>query len=165
MKKAAALVLSCIALASCAGPQPTELAGTKQLPKDWLSLSADDSKVKSLDKPTQSLLQATRDLMAAERNGSAYRFYGQYSPKTLAVMESANRAANEAYLTSTRVLQNNLTPELYSTAETANEANWDWYSVTNTDNRSLRDDWARFWLVDQPSRLSPYPIESTTGNP
>jgi hypothetical protein len=33
------------------------------------------------------------------------------------------------------------------------------YAVTNNDNlRKANNDWNRFWLMDRPSRLSPYPI-------
>jgi hypothetical protein len=159
------VLVASLALAACAGPQPSKLIGANELPADWLMLPPGDWRVKTLDAPTQQLLSTTKKLMAAERNTSAYRFYNKYSASTIAAMESANRAADQSYLAASKTLQRNLTPELYSTATTKDEANWDWYQVTNQNLRMVGDDWARFWLVDRPSYLSPYPIVNTTGNP
>lgn len=161
----ASSVSAILLLASCAGPQPTTLTGSDELPSDWLALSANDGKVKALDASTQELLATTRKLMEAERRTAEYKSSGKYSESTQTAMANACRAADSAYLASDGVFQRNLTPELYSTAETHNSANWDWYKVTNEDMRMVGDDWARLWLVDRPSYLSPYPIVNTTGNP
>jgi hypothetical protein len=161
----ASCVSTLLLLVSCAGPQPTTLTGSDELPKDWLALSGNDGKVQSLDPSTQELLATTRKLMEAERRTAEYKSSGDYSQSTKTAMANACRAADSAYLASNAVLQRNLTPELYSTASTKDEANWDWYQVTNQDLRMVGDDWARFWLVDRPSYLSPYPIVNTTGNP
>jgi len=41
----------------------------------------------------------------------------------------------------------------------------DWAVDRDQDMRSAWSDMGRFWLTDKPSRLSPYPIMPTGGNP
>ena len=62
-------------------------------------------------------------------------------------------------------IKGNLTPEMAGTSETHMDQERDLAVVTNTDWRAFSDDWGRFWLTDQPTALSPYPLVNTGGNP
>jgi hypothetical protein len=59
----------------------------------------------------------------------------------------------------------NLTPELAGTSLTVNEAYMNSTVVGDVNLRQLQDDWARLWLMNEPSSLSPYPIVNTGGRP
>ena len=67
--------------------------------------------------------------------------------------------------TDLKSLTSNLTPELYNTAERPADVDVNWAMNANQDLRSAKNDWGRFWLTDQPSKLSPFPITSTSGQP
>lgn len=58
-----------------------------------------------------------------------------------------------------------LTPELQATAQTPREFHNDFAVMANTNLRGFWDDLARVFYTDHPSRLSPYPITYTGGNP
>ncbi len=147
------------------GPQPTEIAATKQLPADWMKLSETDWRLAALPKLTRDYLAAVRENMAIERSGSYYQFYGRYTDPLLKHIAEANDLANTAFLVSSKQLNSSLTPELYGTAETFDDANWHYADNANQTKRQLQDDWGRFWLTDSPSKLSPFPITNTSGQP
>ncbi len=67
--------------------------------------------------------------------------------------------------TDLKSLTSNLTPELYNTSERQVDVDVNWAMNANQDLRSAKNDLGRFWLTDQPSRLSPFPITSTNGLP
>ncbi|MFM1803360.1 MAG: hypothetical protein RL136_239 [Planctomycetota bacterium] len=69
------------------------------------------------------------------------------------------------YRTDLASLENNISPELYNTAQTRDEAMMDWAVNRDQDTRGIYSDIGRFWLTDKPSNLSPYPIMQTNGNP
>jgi hypothetical protein len=57
-----------------------------------------------------------------------------------------------------REIQDNMTPELMSTAQRRVDVS-DMTSLSwATDNRMFWDDLARAWYTDRPSHLTPYPV-------
>jgi hypothetical protein len=62
-------------------------------------------------------------------------------------------------------LKNNLTPELAGVSESKLDQERDLAVVNNLSWRAFSDDWGRFWLLDQPTQLTPYPVINTGGNP
>lgn len=153
-------------LPSCStGPQPTDVYRTNQLPPDWCSLSPSDWRFSVLPAPTRDYLASVRSNMDSERQSEYFRFYGRYFDATLKQIAEANNIANTAFLTAPKTITRNLTPELYNTAESHDEADWHFAVNANNDLRSLKNDWGRFWLTDSPSKLSPYPITPTGGQP
>ena len=152
-------------LGCAVGPQPTQMYGTKDLPKDWLALQGSDWRLDVLTPSTREYLQRVRENMSTERTGAEYRFYGRYSDATMKQMAEANEFASSSFLTASKTLNKNLTPELYGTAETYDDANWHYAANANDELRSMKDDWGRFWLTDRPSKLSPFPITPTGGQP
>jgi hypothetical protein len=69
------------------------------------------------------------------------------------------------YKTDLDSLSVDLSPELVNTSQTKDESRMDWAVDRDQDMRSAWSDMGRFWLTDKPSRLSPYPIMPTGGNP
>jgi len=66
---------------------------------------------------------------------------------------------------SVRAIRLNMTPELVGLATSQDDNNNNDYIVRNLNARMVVDDWNRFWLIDKPSSLSPYPIIPTTRDP
>ncbi len=62
-------------------------------------------------------------------------------------------------------LSANMSPELFNTQQTHDEARMDRVVNQDQDMRSAWSDFGRFWLTDKPRPLSPYPIMQTGGNP
>ena len=161
-----ALFVGAALLPACStGRQPTEVYRTEQLPADWFSLPPSDWRFSVLPAPTREFLASVRSNMDAERKSEYFRFYGRYTDSTLKQLAEANNIANTAFLTAPKTINRNLTPELFNTAETRDEADWHFAANANSDLRGLQNDWSRFWLTDTPSRLSPYPITPTGGQP
>lgn len=161
-----ALATFVAASAACtASPRPNAVHGADQLPSDWMSLPESDWRLGALPAPTRAYLDSVRATMATERSGAYHRFYGRYTDATLKQIAEANNIANTAFLTAPKTINGNLTPELYNTAETGDEANWHFAVNANNDLRGLKNDWSRFWLTDSPSKLSPYPILPMGGQP
>ena len=62
-------------------------------------------------------------------------------------------------------ISGNLTPELAGLVERPIDVDRN-LSITNNQNwRMFSDDWGRVFYTDHPSRLSPMPVVSTSGNP
>jgi hypothetical protein len=152
-------------LAGCSTAQPTKISGSRDLPANWLKLSDGDWRVRALPEPTREYLVRVKENMAQEQQSSYYRFYGRYSDGLIKAMSDANEAATNAFLASPKMVNANLTPELYGTSETYNDVNWHFAANANQEWREMKDDWGRFWLTDKPSSLSPYPIQATGGQP
>lgn len=55
-------------------------------------------------------------------------------------------------------LRSNLTPELDAMAERKVDIQNQEALTLDENGRMLREDWQRFWLMERPSRLSPYPV-------
>jgi hypothetical protein len=153
-------------LSGCAIPkQPHAMAGAQHLPVDWMSVSEKDWRFDALPPAMQSEVLATREAMRVERSGSYYRFYGRYSDELIQRINSVQQSASDAFLVSPRVVNASLTPEMFNTADTYDQARLDRAMNANQNMRGLQEDWERFWLLSRPSKLSNYPIQSTTGNP
>ena len=56
-------------------------------------------------------------------------------------------------------------PELSTTADSKVESQGNLAYMKNTDLRGFWDDVERAWYLDNPTRLSPFPILDTSGNP
>ena len=69
-----------------------------------------------------------------------------------------NTLCNNEMLTSPEILAKSMSPEMYSTLNTNPEL----YLRNNANEqqnlRGVVDDWNRWWLIDEPIQLSPYPI-------
>jgi hypothetical protein len=162
----AACLVGGVAVTGCALPkQPTAPAATRYLPSDWMAISTTDWRFEALPPASREAVLATREAMRVERAGGYYRFYRRYTDALAGRIAATNQAADEAFLVSPRIVNGSLTPELHGTALTADEVRLNRAMNTNQDGRGLHDDWERFWLLDRPTKLSPYPIMSTTGNP
>lgn len=59
----------------------------------------------------------------------------------------------------------NLTPELQTLTERPSDVHTNIAVSRNQDMRMLQEDLGRLMLLDGPSKLSPYPIIDTAGNP
>jgi len=58
-----------------------------------------------------------------------------------------------------------LSPNVEGLSNTKNEAKTSRRVTINHNDRMLSDDWRRVWLTDNPSRLSPFPVTDTSGQP
>ena len=136
---------------------------TKDLPSDWTTLKPSDWRMAYLDAPTrESLFLFRKELQdqAAESDGSH-----AYSDATYTQLREMNDACNKSYCANAVVIGRDQTPELAGTSLSINEAYMNSATVGDVDLRQVQDDWARFWLMNKPSTLSPYPIVNTGGRP
>ena len=62
-------------------------------------------------------------------------------------------------------IRNHLSPELAGVADRPDDIKRDLAVMADMDSRMFWDDVQRTLYIDQPSRLSPYPIIYTSGNP
>jgi len=58
-----------------------------------------------------------------------------------------------------------LSPKMSGLAQTKSEARTNKRVAINQNLRMVSDDWRRMWLTDNPSRLSPFPVMDTSGQP
>ncbi len=143
-------------------PVPLEKV-TRELPPDWTTLPPSDWRMAYLDKPTRdSLFEFKKELsnQAANSDGSH-----AYSDATYEKLKELNDACNKSYCANAVVIGRDQTPELAGTSLSVNEAYMNSTTVGDVDLRQVQDDWARFWLMNKPSSLSPYPIVNTGGRP
>ena len=151
-------------LLGCPSPQQSTSypldADKKLLPADWLALSPGDSHLKYLNSSTVELLFDLKNEIAQSRATPA----GGKPPMTEALITERSREMNELcnneMLTSTDILVKSMSPEMYST----DKSNPELYLLNNANQqqnlRGVVDDWNRWWFIDEPSPLSPYPIVS-----
>ena len=137
----------------------------QQPPGYWIALSPSDPKMAYLDSPTRQSLVAFRKSLEAERSTFAFGFHGKYSDATYTEMKEINDACNKSYCANAVVIGRDQTPELAGTSLSINEAYMNSATVGDVDLRQVQDDWARLWLMNKPSTLSPYPIVNTGGRP
>jgi hypothetical protein len=170
--KSLALPISALLLALTAGCQtpnePNAVPLQKvqdDLPPDWITLKDEDARMAYLDPATRQSLFAFRKELAAQRESAAFEANGGYSNTTYAQMKAMNEACNKSYCANAVVIGQNLTPELAGQALSVNEAYMNSTVVGDVDLRQAQDDWARFWLMNKPSSLSPYPVVNTGGRP
>ncbi len=163
------IVVSAIVLTACQTPNQVNsvpLAKVqKDLPNDWISLKPDDWRMPYLDSPTRQSLLAMRKTLTAERATPAYESAGGYSEATYERIRQMNEMCNESYCANAVVIGEDLSPEFAGTALSVNEAYMNSTVVGDVNLRQAQDDWARFWLMNKPSSLSPYPIVNTGGRP
>jgi len=62
-------------------------------------------------------------------------------------------------------ITSNLNPELRTISERDSDVDVNLALNEEQQMRAAWNDLGRFWLLDRPSKLSPFPIMSTTGNP
>ena len=62
-------------------------------------------------------------------------------------------------------IRHNLSPELAGAADRPDDIDRHTAVMMDLNMRSFWDDVTRVWHIDHPSRLSPYPIINTSGNP
>ncbi len=135
------------------------------LPPDWVTLNSEDARVAYLDQATRRSLLDFRKALADERATVAYSFNNGYSNATYAKMKAINDACNKSYCANAVVIGRDLSPELAGEGLSVNEAYMNSTVVGDVNLREAQDDWARFWLMNKPSSLSPYPIVNTGGRP
>lgn len=58
-----------------------------------------------------------------------------------------------------------ITPSMDTLARTYTDSDVDLALTDNQNLRMAQEDLGRVWYTNKPSRLSPYPIVNTTGNP
>ncbi len=151
-------------LLGCPSPQQSTSypldSDKKLLPADWLALSPGDSHLKYLNSITVELLFDLKNEIAQSRATPE----GGKPPMTEALITERSREMNELcnneMLTSTDILVKSMSPEMYSTVK----SNPELYLLNNANQqqnlRGVVDDWNRWWFIDEPSPLSPYPIVS-----
>ena len=64
-----------------------------------------------------------------------------------------------------KAIRGNLSPELAGAADRPDDIDRHMAVMSDLNMRSFWDDMTRTFYIDQPSRLSPYPIRYTSGNP
>ena len=157
-------LLTCSILLGCPSPQQSSTypldADKKLLPADWLALSPDDSHLKYLNASTVELLFSLKNRIAQSRATPE----GTKPPMSEALIAQQSREMNELcnneMLTSNEILAKSLSPEMYNTMSTNPELYLRNNANEQQNMRGVVDDWNRWWLIDEPSPLSPYPIVS-----
>lgn len=76
----------------------------------------------------------------------------------LAACESSSDAVTYNAITG------DLTPELRGTTDRPIDVDWHNAVSMNKNLRSISDDWQRIWMLNGPSRLSPYPLYNASGS-
>lgn len=162
-------LVSLFALNACQTPnQPNAVPLAKvraQLPPDWVSLQPDDWRLAYLDSPTRQSLRDMKKELADERASHTFAFNNGYSDATYTKIRDVNEACNKAFCANAVTIGKDLTPELAGTSLSVNEAYMNSTVVGDVNLRQMQDDWARLWLMNKPSSLSPYPIVNTGGRP
>lgn len=74
-------------------------------------------------------------------------------------------AAAMSSLGCAQAYQNKPAPAMASTTDRWVDAADNYSYMRNIDQRGFIDDWNRAWYVDNPTRLSPWPIVDMSGNP
>ncbi len=163
------LCFAAITVAGCQTPNQVNsvpLAKVqKDLPADWITLKPEDWRMAYLDAPTRQSLIALRKSLEAERATQAFEANGSYSEATYESIRQMNLSCNQSYAANAVVIGEDLSPELAGAALSVNEAYMNSTVVGDVNLRQVQDDWARLWLMNKPSSLSPYPIVNTGGRP
>jgi hypothetical protein len=150
------------AVSGCASPSPaTPREKRLSLPESWVYVSQDSGYVRALPPGLQESLVLLRERLVDEQQSRYFTFFGHYTPETQDRVRALNEACNEAYMVSDHVLARDLTRELLTISQTSPEVWWQREATRNVERREFHDDWERFWLLNNPSRLSPYPIVKT----
>lgn len=163
------IVAAVLAASGCQTPnQPNSVPLAKvrsQLPPDWVSLTPDDWRMAYLDSATRQALRDMKKELADERASHTFAFNNGYSDATYTKIRELNEACNKSFCSNAVTIGKDLTPELAGTSVSVNEAYMSSTVVGDVNLRQMQDDWARLWLMNQPSPLSPFPIVDTAGRP
>jgi hypothetical protein len=133
-------------------------ADKKLLPANWLALSEPDTHLRYLSPTTVELLFSLKNRIAQSR-ATPEGIKPPMSEELIAQQSrEMNTLCNNEMLTSPEILAKSMSPEMYSTLNTNPEL----YLRNNANQqqnlRGVVDDWNRWWLIDEPIQLSPYPI-------
>ena len=155
-------LLTCSILLGCPSPQQSTSypldADKKLLPANWLALSEPDTHLRYLSPTTVELLFSLKNRIAQSR-ATPEGIKPPMSEELIAQQSrEMNTLCNNEMLTSSEILAKSMSPEMYSTLNTNPEL----YLRNNANQqqnlRGVVDDWNRWWLIDEPIPLSPYPI-------
>ena len=155
-------LLTCSILLGCPSPQQSTSypldADKKLLPANWLALSEPDTHLRYLSPTTVELLFSLKNRIAQSR-ATPEGIKPPMSEELIAQQSrEMNTLCNNEMLTSPEILAKSMSPEMYSTLNTNPEL----YLRNNANQqqnlRGVVDDWNRWWLIDEPIPLSPYPI-------
>ena len=155
-------LLTCSILLGCPSPQQSTSypldADKKLLPANWLALSEPDTHLRYLSPTTVELLFSLKNRIAQSR-ATPEGIKPPMSEELIAQQSrEMNTLCNNEMLTSPEILAKSMSPEMYSTLNTNPEL----YLRNNANEqqnlRGVVDDWNRWWLIDEPIPLSPYPI-------
>jgi len=158
------LALTCFIMTGC--PSPIRLTDSpqmheeRQLPPDWLEISPLDERMKYLEISTRQSLADLRVEITLYKKSQAFHQTGLIPESLLLKMRTINQECNMEFINSPYVLAQKMSPEMYDTLYTNPEL----YLRNNANEqqnlRGVVDDWNRWWFIDEPSPLSPYPIVS-----
>lgn len=152
------ILAATLVIGGCYSPQPTEIYGTHDLPKeDWYTLSESDSAVEALPLPWRAALAEQRAAVSMELANT-----GEISAETRKRINDMNEGCNSAYLVAFNTISNEPTPGLNGYSETYDMRRVNDTMIYNQNLRALADEWSRFWLMDQPGG-TPYNTLNTTG--
>ncbi len=145
--------------------RPADLATQKRanLPESWSHLSGSSGRVRALPSGLRDQLESLRSDLVREQQSQYFAYYGRYTPETQARIDAMNRACNEAYMVSDRVIASDLSPSMRSLSETEADIWWNDQVVYDTQWREFQDDWRVFWMMDSPSILNRQPIVDSVG--
>jgi hypothetical protein len=118
-----------------------------------------------LSKSTRAELTALKAECAQARQEQYYIFWGTYTQTLQTRLDQFDDRARAEALVSFRALTGNLTPELMGLTERDVDVTRNMAVITNQNERMIWGDLGRAFLWDRPSRLSPYDIISTSGQP
>ena len=82
-----------------------------------------------------------------------------------AVLVGCSSSPRSPYDVSFNSIRGDLTPELQAMTDRRVDEQRNWAVTDNQNLRMLHDDLGRAFYTDHPTRLSPYPITYTSGNP
>lgn len=152
-----ALAVSAL-VGGCYSPQPTELYGSEDLPKEhWYELSEGDSRVKALPAALRNALTKQRQDIAAELANS-----GATSDESKKKIADLDESCNTAYVVSFDRIASNPTPDMNGQLESWDRRRENDSMVYNQNLRALADEWSRIWLMERPGG-TPYDTVNTTG--
>ena len=156
--------LFCLSLLGCPSPLRTttspQMHEESQLPSDWLEISPTDNRMKYLEISTRQRLADLRVEITLFKRSLSFHQTGLIPQTLTEKMRTLNEECNMEFINSPYILAQSLSPEMYSTMDTNPELYLKNSSNIQQNMRGVVDDWNRWWLIDEPSPLSPYPIVS-----
>ena len=162
MKLLTAAIVTITIIMTLIGCTRTSRIGHPQfVPESWIALRSNAWQILNLPQTNKQELYDLQVMLANERNGQYYNFYGTYSPKVQSEIDATSSRLNQVFLDlkySTKYILANLSPELDGLSETHAERKARIAVVNDQISRMSRDDLNRALLLDKASMLSPYPV-------